>query len=158
MDILNLLLNSGLQNNKINEMASKVGISTDETMSVISKIAPILMKNAGKNLQGENSSDFLNLINKTDINSQNIDLGNKILGFLTGSKENSRNLANDVSKDLGVSYDSIKQLLPMIASAVAGFLGKQDSNPLSIVTKFLDKNGDGSVMDDVLSIAGKFFK
>ena len=79
------------------------------------------MKNISKNLQNENANEFSNFINKTDINSSDVNFGNQLLGFLTGSKENLRNLANDIGADLGINSGLIKQLLPMIAPMIVGY-------------------------------------
>ncbi len=115
------------------------------------------MKNISKNLQNENANEFSNFINKTDINSSDVNFGNQLLGFLTGSKENLRNLANDIGADLGINSGLIKQLLPMIAPMIVGYFNNgSNQNPLSIVTKFLDKDGDDSIIDDVMGLASNF--
>lgn len=174
MDILKLLLsNSG---GMIEAMSQKSGLGTNDVEAVISKIAPIFMQRANKNFKSDaDSSNFLDMIRRSNLDEmadapQNISVaeGNELLGVLTGSKENSRALASDVGSQLGISADSIKTLLPMIAPMIAGMLNNQlkasnlqgsadNGSMLSMLTQFLDQNKDGSIVDDIFRIAGDFF-
>ena len=90
--------------------------------------------------------------------------GNELLGVLTGSKENSRALASDVGSQLGISADSIKTLLPMIAGMLNNQLkasnlrdSVDNGSMMSMLTQFLDQNKDGSIVDDIFRVAGDFF-
>ena len=174
MDILKLLLsNSG---GMIEAMSQKSGLGTNDVEAVISKIAPIFMQRANKNFKSDaDSSNFLDMIRRSNLDEmadapQNISVaeGNELLGVLTCSKENSRALASDVGSQLGISADSIKTLLPMIAPMIAGMLNNQlkasnlqgsadNGSMLSMLTQFLDQNKDGSIVDDIFRIAGDFF-
>lgn len=170
MDILNMLLNAGLNQNTIDQMANKTGLDTGSISQIIAKVAPALMQGANANLKSDaDSSGLLDLISRADIQNPDISQGNDLLGFLTGSKENSRALAGDVGSQLGIDANSIKQLLPMIAPLVAGLFNKQvgasnfsqngaNANDLtSMLTNFIDQNNDGSIVDDLFKIAGNFF-
>ena len=174
MDILKLLLgNSG---GMIDAMSQKSGLGTNDVEAVISKIAPIFMQRANENFKSDSdSSNFLDMIRRSNLDEmksdpQNISVaeGNELLGVLTGSKENSRALASDVGSQLGISADSIKTLLPMIAPMIAGMLNNQlkasnlqdsadSGSMMSMLTQFLDQNKDGSIVDDIFRIAGDFF-
>ena len=174
MDILKLLLgNSG---GMIDAMSQKSGLATNDVEAVISKIAPIFMQKANENFKSDaDSSNFLDMIRRSNLDDmadapQNISVaeGNELLGVLTGSKENSRALASDVGSQLGISADSIKTLLPMIAPMIAGMLNNQlkasnlqgsadSGSMMSMLTQFLDQNKDGSIVDDIFRIAGDFF-
>lgn len=174
MDILKLLLgNSG---GMIDAMSQKSGLGTNDVEAVISKIAPIFMQRANENFKSDvDSSNFLEMIRRSNLDEmtgtpQNINVaeGNELLGVLTGSKENSRALASDVGSQLGISADSIKTLLPMIAPMIAGMLNNQlkasnlqdsadSGSMMSMLTQFLDQNKDGSIVDDIFRIAGDFF-
>ena len=174
MDILKLLLgNSG---GMIDAMSQKSGLAANDVEAVISKIAPIFMQKANENFKSDaDSSNFLDMIRRSNLDDmadapQNISVaeGNKLLGVLTGSKENSRALASDVGSQLGISADSIKTLLPMIAPMIAGMLNNQlkasnlqgsadSGSMMSMLTQFLDQNKDGSIVDDIFRIAGNFF-
>ena len=174
MDILKLLLgNSG---GMIDAMSQESGLGTNDVEAVISKIAPIFMQRANENFKSDaDSSNFLETIRRSNLSEmtdapQNISVaeGNELLGVLTGSKENSRALASDVGSQLGISADSIKTLLPMIAPMIAGMLNNQlkasnlqdsadSGSMMSMLTQFLDQNKDGSIVDDIFRIAGDFF-
>lgn len=174
MDILKLLLgNSG---GMLDAMSQKSGLGTNDVEAVISKIAPIFMQRANENFKSDSdSSNFLEMIRRSNLDEmtgtpQNINVadGNELLGVLTGSKENSRALASDVGSQLGISADSIKTLLPMIAPMIAGMLNNQlkasnlqgsadSGSMMSMLTQFLDQNKDGSIVDDIFRIAGEFF-
>ena len=173
MDILKLLLgNSG---GMIDAMSQKSGLAANDVEAVISKIVPIFMQKANENFKSDaDSSNFLDMIRRSNLDDmadapQNISVaeGNELLGVLTGSKENSRALAGDVGSQLGISADSIKTLLPMIAPMIAGMLNNQlkasnlqdsadNGSMMSMLTQFLDQNKDGSIVDDIFRIAGNF--
>ena len=174
MDILKLLLSSS--GSMLDAMSQKSGLGTNDVEAVISKVAPIFMQRANENFKSDSdSSNFLEMIRRSNLDEmtgtpQNINVaeGNELLGVLTGSKENSRALASDVGSQLGISVDSIKTLLPMIAPMIAGMLNNQlkasnlqdsadSGSMMSMLTQFLDQNKDGSIVDDIFRIAGDFF-
>ena len=173
MDILKLLL--GNSSGMLDAMSQKSGLGTNDVEAVISKIAPIFMQKANENFKSDaDSSNFLDMIRRSNLDDmadapQNISVadGNELLGVLTGSKENSNALASDVGSQLGISADSIKTLLPMIAPMIAGMLNNQlkasnlqgsadSGSMMSMLTQFLDQNKDGSIVDDIFRIAGNF--
>ena len=174
MDILKLLL--GNSSGMIDAMSQKSGLAANDVEAVVSKIAPIFMQRANENFKSDaDSSNFLDMIRRSNLDDmadapQNISVaeGNELLGVLTGSKENSRALASDVGSQLGISADSIKTLLPMIAPMIAGMLNNQlkasnlqdsadNGSMMSMLTQFLDQNKDGLIVDDIFRIAGNFF-
>ena len=174
MDILKLLL--GNSSGMIDAMSQKSGLAANDVEAVVSKIAPIFMQRANENFKSDaDSSNFLEMIRRSNLDEmadapQNISVaeGNELLGVLTGSKENSRALASDVGSQLGISADSIKTLLPMIAPMIAGMLNNQlktsnlqgsadSGSMMSMLTQFLDQNKDGSIVDDIFRIADNFF-
>ena len=173
MDILKLLLSNS--SGMIDAMSQKSGLGTNDVEAVISKIAPIFMQRANENFKSDaDSSNFLEMIRRSNLDEmtgapQNISVaeGNELLGVLTGSEENSRALASDIGSQLGISADSIKTLLPMIAPMIAGMLNNQlkasnlqdsadSGSMMSMLTQFLDQNKDGSIVDDIFRIAGNF--
>ena len=99
------------------------------------------------------------------------DDGNSILGHILGSKEVSRELAGRAANNTGVDSGIIKKILPLIAGLVMGGLSKQtgqtgqpgqarqaqSGNQITdVLGSFLDADGDGSALDDLISMAGKF--
>ena len=112
--------------------------------------------------------------------------GTGILNHILGDKQG--NAINSISKASGIDVGSITTMMTSLAPVVLGMLGKakatqtanqnggsildiitgatqtinQQPTTQSIFTKLLDKDGDGSVMDDLTqmgmgSILGKFF-
>lgn len=109
--------------------------------------------------------------------------GNAILGHLFGSKDVSRNIANYGAKQSGLSSTLLKKALPIVATLVMSSLskkllgkGKQSGSIFGggndrhgdifgtgvapkqnrgMLASFLDADNDGSVFDDLLSLAVK---
>jgi hypothetical protein len=91
--------------------------------------------------------------------------GNSILGHIFGSKDVSRKVAAQASSRTGISESILKQMLPAVAALAMGALGKQSAQAaapgagsgglMGMLSPLLDRNRDGSVMDDIL---GSFLK
>lgn len=101
--------------------------------------------------------------------------GQGILGHLLGQKQNT--VVNALSQESGVSSGSVGNILKIAAPLLMGMIGKQtqsagvsDANGLtsllgglmgggsssgtsSLLTSILDADGDGSIIDDVASLA-----
>lgn len=56
-----------------------------------------------------------------------VDQGNDILGQIFGSKDVSRQVADHASAQSGISADTLKKLLPIVAMLVAGYMANQHS-------------------------------
>jgi len=85
---------------------------------------------------------------------------------------------NQISKSVGVDANLVGNLLALAAPVVMGFLGQQKKEQgldvkgvvnivntttkqapeqeMGLIQKFLDRNGDGSILDDVMDIGSKF--
>lgn len=53
--------------------------------------------------------------------------GNEILGTIFGSKDVSRQVAGEAAAQSGISADTLKKLLPIVAMLVAGYMARQHS-------------------------------
>ena len=180
------LLNSIVNNPELVEsIANEVGIKPADAESVITYLAPILMGAAKQNFQSTRDSgdllkqiedsqfsDMIDAPQKAVAKGDLTDLGNIILGELTGSKENSGKVATHIQKETGISDMIIKKILPMIAPFIIGALGKkaapsinqhqQDSGSMTgglenILISMIDKDHDGSIVDDMMKMAMKYF-
>lgn len=116
---------------------------------------------------------------------ETVDDGNGILGHIFGNKDVSRNVARHAAEKTGVSDSIIKKMLPVLATMVMGSLAKKATGgfgggnilgsilgggsaparaPASqgglgdILGGFLDADQDGSMLDDLLGMAGKFMR
>lgn len=108
-----------------------------------------------------------------------VEEGNALLGQIFGSKDVSRTVAQQAASQTGVSADLLKQLLPMVAMAAAGFMAKQASaapaggggllgsvvsaltgggqqgSGLGAVANLLDMDGDGNPLNDILRMVNR---
>jgi hypothetical protein len=105
--------------------------------------------------------------------------GNGILGHILGSKDVSRQLAAQASTRTGISESVLKQMLPIVASLAMGAMSRHTSSTpqsstglsghsagasaggagiLGMLTPLLDRNRDGSVVDDLLGSASRLFR
>jgi hypothetical protein len=97
--------------------------------------------------------------------------GNDILGQIFGSKDVSREVAARASAQTGIGSDVLKAMLPMVATLVMGAMARnatsggpqlgQAAAPgggglFDMLTPMLDANRDGSVMDDLAGMMGKY--
>jgi len=107
---------------------------------------------------------------------ETVDDGNGILGHVFGSKQVSREVAQRASAQSGVGADILKQMLPVVASLVMGAMAKKQfggasAQPgpapqlggqggggglLDMLTPMLDADRDGSMVNDVIGMIGKF--
>jgi len=162
----------------VKSIAQKEGIRMGDAGSIIEELAPILMGATKENLKSKrDSGDILKQISDSqfpemyDKPEETVqrgdlrDLGNIILGQMTGSKENSRKVTKHVEKKTGMSFDIIKSILPMLAPFVIGAIGKmagstannqtQDTHAShnggleDILIGMMDQDHDGSVIDDI---------
>ena len=95
-------------------------------------------------------------------------MGNDILAELTGSKENSREVAIYVEKETEISSSIIKSVLPMLAPMIIAaltkksapsFNGSNDTSSSSIegmLRNLIDQDNDGSMIDDGMEMITKY--
>jgi hypothetical protein len=109
--------------------------------------------------------------------------GNGILGHILGSKDASRQVATQAAATSGVGADVLKKMLPVVAAMVMGAmarnagggrvslgtglpgglsggvptgLGANAGGVLDMLAPMLDRDRDGSVVDDLAGMLGKF--
>ena len=179
MNILNTILESGLNENFLNSISSKTGIDSNSLQSLVKDLAPQLLNGAKANLASENdSSDLINMISNTNLDSlsqnpeqldnlDNLDTSNMLGQLFSSLNENESDVANAMSSKSGIDSSLISSLLPMLAPLIMGALNKQTNlsasdtsntnDVTSMLTGFLDKDNDGSVVDDLFVMAKKFF-
>lgn len=176
MNILDTILKSGLDENILGAISSKTGIDTNSIQDIVSQVAPQLVDGAKQNLTSTNdSSNLIDMISNTNLDSLKnnpdaIDSSNNtnMLGELFSSlNTNENDVANELSAKSGIDASSISSLLPMLAPLVMGALNKKtnlsasdtsNTNDItSMLTNFIDQDNDGSVVDDLMGMAKKFF-
>ncbi|MGB1226906.1 MAG: DUF937 domain-containing protein [Poseidonibacter sp.] len=176
MNILDTILKSGLDENILGAISSKTGIDTNSIQDIVSQVAPQLVDGAKQNLTSTNdSSNLIDMISNTNLDSLKnnpdaIDSSNNtnMLGELFSSlNTNENDVANELSAKSGIDASSISSLLPMLAPLVMGALNQKtnlsasdtsNTNDItSMLTNFIDQDNDGSVVDDLMGMAKKFF-
>jgi hypothetical protein len=130
-------------------------------------------------LQENHNGGILNNLNGY-LNAPDANDGIGILGHIFGQKQGAA--AQQVSQNSGLDMGQVAQLLIMLAPIVMGYLGKQkqqanlDSNGLSnllnekqqeiqssdnpmmsSISNVLDSDNDGSMMDDLATLASNYF-
>ena len=173
MNILETILNA--QNGAaVRQMGQQVGLGEGDTITALSALLPALSGGFQNNLQSAGGLDRLTAALSNGQHQQYLedptslanatDDGNGILGHILGSKDMSRQVAANAAAQTGISADVLKQMLPLVAAMMMGGISRQTAQAnvaggpglLSMLTPLLDSNRDGSVVDDVLGMLGKF--
>ena len=160
----------------VKQLAQNFNLDEKTTQAAIGQMLPAITRGVQRN--SASSAGMDELIKVLDsgrhqryaddpsslVNADSIEDGNKILGHVFNSKEVSRNVAGQAAAATGLDSGILKQMLPMIAAAAMGMMSKQstaagnDSSAMSnMLTSMLDADGDGSIADDLLDMAKKFF-
>jgi hypothetical protein len=170
MNLLEVLMQSnGGQN--VNALAEQFGLSGEQTQGVLGQLLPALAQGMQNNLSQPGGLESLLGALGSGHHTQYIDDpstlgmpdtiqdGNGILGHVLGSKDVSRALAQHISGNTGISDSIIKRMLPIVASLAMGALAKNSrgGEVSAGLGSMLDFNRDGSALDDVIGLAGKFF-
>jgi len=181
MNLLDLVLNAK-GGGAVSQLASQFGLSEDQAASAVQNLMPALAGGLQRNINQGGLQDLLGALTKgqhqrylEDPSTLNSDAarddGNGILGHILGSKDVSRQVASQASTRTGISESILKQMLPAVASLAMGALSKHSvgsssvaaasaggSGILGMLSPLLDRNRDGSVVDDILGSASRFFQ
>ena len=183
MNILDAVLNA--QNGAaVSRLGSQVGLDPNQTTAALSALVPALAAGFQRNIQSQGGVESLMTALASGNHGRYVDNpaslsdpsavadGNGILGHLLGSKEVSREVASRAADQTGLSGDVLKRMLPLAATLMMGAFAKQSGRASSLqagvgssgggiaamLTPLLDQNRDGSIMDDVTSMIGRFIK
>jgi hypothetical protein len=182
MNILEAILNAQ-GGGAVRQMGQQFGLSNDQTMSALSALVPALATGFQRNMEGAGGLAGLAAALSGGQHSQYVDDpatlgaagtradGDGILGHIFGSKDVSRQVATRAAAQTGIDPGILKQMLPLAAAMMMGIMAKQQfgagagaglqtgntgSGLMSMLTPVLDANRDGSMIDDVLGMLGKF--
>jgi hypothetical protein len=183
MNLLGMLLDSQ-GSPALKQLASGFGLSEGDAQKVLTEMVPALSRGMQNNLAKQGGvEDLLGALARGNhqryidqpeslSGEQASQEGNAILGHLFGSKDVSRRVARHAYGKTGVDEGLLKKMLPVIATMMMGAVSKQagsqnlpggltpdaaGSSSAGLLTKFLDADKDGSVLDDILGMAGKLF-
>ncbi len=182
MDLLGMLLNQGA-GDAVRQLAGSFGLDEQQTVSAISSLMPALGQGLARNVSSPEGLEGLlgaltggthqryvqdpSLLGR----EETIRDGNGILGHILGSKDVSRQVAQQASQQTGLGVDVLKKMLPVVAAMTMGALSSQATTTagaaqagsaggslMGLLGGFLDSNRDGSVVDDVLGMASRLFQ
>jgi len=181
MDLLKLLLASQ-GSPALKQLASQFGVSEGDAKNALSGMVPALSKGLRRNLASQNGleglmgalskGDHQRYVDRPETLADAATDGNAILGHILGSKDASRQVASDVAAKTGLDNGLLKKMLPAVAALVMGSMSKQSTasglssavsggnsaGVLGMLSGLLDADKDGSIMDDVAKMAGKFMR
>ena len=185
MNLLETILQSG-NGAIVRQIAGNFGLNESDTQGAVAQMLPAITRAMHKNmssteglaglmaaLQGGNHGRYLDDISLLGAESTRND-GNSILGHLLGSKDVSRNIAGHAAKETGIEASLLKKMLPVIAAVAMGALSKKavaqsggsmqiektetgSNGAMGFLASFIDADNDGSVVDDLLGMAKRFF-
>ena len=181
MNLLEMIMKA--QNGDVvREMANSFQLDEGQARSAIDALVPALGRGFSRNASSSQGLDDLigalqrgdhgRYIEQPSVATQQVAVeeGNGILGHIFGSKDVSRQVASRAAQSSGVDSGVLKKMLPMLASVAMGALAKQGfggsaTNQASgagglggLLSGFLDADKDGSILDDVMGMAGKFMR
>lgn len=181
MNVLESILNAQ-DGAAVRQLGSQVGLPPNQATAALSALVPALAAGFQRNLQSQGGLENLIAALSSGSHNQYIDNpatlaneaaqtdGNGILGHLFGSKDVSRQVASRAAAQTGLSEDVLKRMLPLVAGLMMAAFAKRSrsTSPLtaglaggglaSMLTPLLDQNRDGSIVDDVTSMIGRFVK
>jgi hypothetical protein len=178
MDILQAMLDAQ-SGGAVKQLAQQFGLSDSQTSAALSALAPALATGFQQEMQSPGGLDgLLGALTGGQHSRYTEDPstlanaaadGNGILGHIFGSKDVSRQVAARASQQTGIDPGILKQMLPLAAALMMGVMSNKSRGAaaapaggdlggglMSMLTPMLDQNRDGSMIDDVVGMLGKF--
>lgn len=133
MDIADLLRQSGALNSAAQELGIDPSVAAAGATALLPAILGGFKRQAQAQPQGAAGLDGLleqlgggGLLDAV-VGAQPtpVEQGNDILGQIFGSRDVSREVAANAASQTGISSDTLKRLLPIVAMLVAGYLARQ---------------------------------
>jgi hypothetical protein len=179
MDMLEAIL--GAQNGgAAQQLGRQFGLNDSQVSSALSALVPALAAGFQKEMSSSSGLDGLlsalgggqhqryvedsGALNRPDTIAD----GNGILGHVFGSKDVSRQVATRAAAQTGIGEGVLKSMLPVVAAMMMGTMSRQVTRSgetgvrprgealLGMLTPVLDSNRDGSIVDDVVGLIGRF--
>ena len=183
MDLLKLVLDPR-NSPALKQLAGNFGLSEDQTRQAVAGMIPALSEGLRRNISSRSGLEEVVRTLSTGRYQPYIDQpeslagtdaladGNAILGHLLGSKDTSRQLAEHVAASTGLDNGLTKKMLPAVAALLMGTMSKQAVSAthglspgagnrmglFGLLGGMLDADKDGSVIDDLARLAGKFLR
>ena len=170
----------------VKQLGQQFGLQGDQATAALSALVPALAAGFAKNatqegglagltaaLSGGRHGGYLDDLGSL-AHPGTVDDGNGILGHILGTKDASRQVATQAAMSTGLAPAILKQMLPVVAAMMMGAMAKKaigggavtsglgapaggmGGGLLDMLAPMLDSNRDGSVVDDVAGMLGKF--
>lgn len=162
MQITEILAQTG----GLRSMARELGISETEAASGAAALAPAILGGFKKQAQSQPTGleGLGGLLGKLgggglldDVlapQPTNVNRGNDVLGQIFGSKDVSRTVAQDAASRSGLDPALLKQMLPMLAMLVAGYMAKRGSTGTAVQPPSPASGGLGGLLGGLLGDRG----
>lgn len=185
MNLLDLIMSDSGNQQVIGQLAKRAGVSENEIGNILAQAVPAVSRGMKSKMSDENGlSSIMDILKDKqperyiekpeELATDNsvVDDGNSILGQIFGNKDTSREVASRVATKAGSSSGVVKMLLPIIASLAMGAFSKkgkvtaapaqeaqapQSSGMMGMVKNFIDADDDGSIVDDLFTMAVRRF-
>jgi hypothetical protein len=182
MDLLSMILDQG-GGSPVRQLAGNFGLNEDQAVAAITNLLPALGQGLARNAASSGGLESLlgaltagghqrYLEDPSMLGHEaTVQDGNGILGHILGSKEVSRSVAQQAAEKTGIGVDILKKMLPVIAAITMGTLSRQAAGArgaapsgsaggglTDLLSQFLNSDRDGSILDNLLGMASKFFK
>jgi hypothetical protein len=159
----------------VNQLAAQFGLKPEQAQSAMAALMPALAAGLQRNMAtesglsglasalGQGSHDAYLEDPGTLSQPTTTEDGNAILGHVLGSKDVSRQVASRASQQTGIDPAILKKMLPLVAALAMGALSRQSKSAgaapsrgglASMLGSLLDRDRDGSMVDDVTGMLG----
>lgn len=184
----------------IQSVARELGVSEAQAKAGADALLPAILGGMKKQAQAQPSGldGLLSVVgglggsglldNVLSQSPTDVSQGNNVLGQIFGSPDVSRAVAQNAAAQTGLSPGVLKQMLPMLAMLVAGYMSRQSGATSAAaipspggdlggrlggllgggqapgqagaggLASMLDLDGDGNPLDDILGMAGGFLR
>jgi hypothetical protein len=180
MDILEAI-GGAERHGAVEELGRQFGLDERQVSSALSALVPALAAGFQRNMSSSQGLDGLlsalgggqheRYVDDAAIltRPETVADGNGILGHIFGSPDVSREVASRAAARTGIGESVLKRMLPIVAAMMMGAMSKRMGRAaapqartgtggalLDMLTPMLDSNRDGSIVDDVVGILGRF--
>ena len=182
MNILDSIMSAG-NGATVRQLGAQLGLDEAQTATALSALVPALSAGLRQNAQSPDGlSGLVSALSggahqryvddpSTLSDAGTVADGNGILGHVFGSKDVSRQVAQQAGAQTGLGQDVMKRMLPLAATLVMGAMsrhaaagggsalasGGSAGGLLEMLGGALDRNRDGSAVDDILGTIGRTF-
>ncbi|HET9441173.1 MAG TPA: DUF937 domain-containing protein [Longimicrobiales bacterium] len=166
----------------VQKLAQQFGLPPDKATAAIGALMPAVAAGLKRNIATDTDASRLTSALASGRHESYLDQpelladtatttdGNAILGHIFGDKEVSRQVATGAAQKTGIDPAILKKMLPLVAAIAMGALAKQTKNAGAgtgagttaaskggigaMLEPLLDRDRDGSAMDDVAGMIG----